>query len=258
MSIRRTLLKNPVVRRQFAKAFSQTPKESTVFELPPEQLSKIGKTISFAGYILLALTFLDYIFLIFPPRLFNPAWELNVIGHLIDSIWAPMLGLLLIFFRMPQQKIRNKELKKLSILSRLVLLMAIFYFLLVPLIITDTVRVNRDRDNQFKVLVSQQQTQLTKAQQQLNELSDEQVTKAFAKSPLVLPSDSGEAMREKILNKLKENQSITRNRAAKVNKQNNRQTIKKSLKWAIGALLAGFVFINIWDNSRWTRNQISS
>ena len=258
MSIRRTLLKNPVIRRNFQKAISQSQEEYTTFELLPEQLQKIGRTISFAGYVLLILTFLDYAFIIIPPRLFNPAWELNVISHLIESMWAPTLGFLLIFFRMPQQQIRHRDLRKLSLVSRLVLLMAIIYFLLVPLIISDTVRINRDRHNQFKSLVTQQQTKSSEIKQQLSNLSDEQVTKIFAKSPVVLPDDSGEVMREKLLNKFKLEQSNIRSQAAKINQQNNRNAIKKSIKYGIGAILSGLLFINIWENTKWTRNNLNS
>ena len=255
MSIRRTLLKNPVIRRNFAKAMSQSQQDYTSFELMPEELQKIGNLISFAGYILLSLTLIDYVFLVFPPRLFNPAWELNVIGHLIESVWAPMLGLLLIFFRMPQQKIRTKELKKLSWISRLVLLMAIVYFLLVPLIISNTVRINQDRHNQYNQLVVQQQTELSNIQQKLNDLSDEQITQTFAKSPIVLPNDSAIVMREKLLNKFKSTQSANLSQAAKINQQNNRSSFKQSIKWAIGALLSGFLFIKIWESTKWTRNK---
>ena len=57
-------------------------------------------------------------------------------------------------------------------------------------------------------------------------------------------------MRKKLLIEFKEKQSINQNKAAKVKKQHNCQAIKQSLKWAIGALLVGFLFINIWDNSK--------
>jgi hypothetical protein len=257
MSIRRTLLKNPVIRRNFARAISQSSgqREYTTFELLPEDLQKVGNAIAFAGYTLLLLTLLDYAFLVFPPRLLNPTWELNVIGHLLESVWAPMLGLLLIFFRMPQQKVSTRELKILSWISRLVLLVAIVYLLLVPLIISDTVRIHRDRYNQYNNLVKQQQTLLSNTQQKLNSLSEEQLTQAFSGSPLVLPNDSGVVMREKLLKEFKSKQAAERNQAAKINKENNRSLLKQSTKWGMGALLSGVLFIKIWENTKWTRNR---
>jgi hypothetical protein len=255
MSIRRTLLRNPVIRKNFAKVVSQSQQESQTFELAPVELQKLGNAISFTGYVLLLLTLLDYVFLLFPPQLLNPTWELNVIGHLIESVWAPMLGLLLIFFRMPQQKVDTKELTVLSLISRFLLLIAIIYLLLVPLIISDTVRIYRDRHNQYNNLVKQQQTLLSNTQQELISLSEEQVTQAFAQSPLVLPSDSGVVMREKLLKEFKSKQAAERNQAAKINRENNRSLLKQSTKWGMGALLSGILFIKIWENTKWTRNR---
>ncbi len=257
MSIRRTLLKNPVIRKNFAKVISQPSKERgyTTLELPPEDLQKVGKIVSYVGYILLLLTFIDYAFLLFPPQLFNPVWELNVIGHLVESVWAPMLGFLLIFFRMPQQKVRTKELRKLTWISRLALLMAMVYFLSVPLMISDTVRIYRERHNQYNNLVLQQKTQLSEIQQKLNSSSEEEIIQTFAKSPLVLPNDSATVMREKLFKEFKQKQSDSLEQAAKINRQNNRSSLKNSIKWGLGALLSGFLFIKIWENTKWTRNK---
>ncbi|GAB4534782.1 MAG: hypothetical protein Tsb0014_21220 [Pleurocapsa sp.] len=257
MSIRRNLLKNPVIGRFFFNLSSPSNKqEYTSFVLPLEQIQKIGNTISLSGYILLALTLIDYIFLIVPPRLFNPAWELNVIGHLIESVWAPILGFLLILFRMPDQKIYTGELKRLSIISKLALLVAIIYFLLIPLIISDTARIYRDRNHQFSSLITQQQTQLSKIEQQLGNLSDTQVTQAFGKSSVVSPNDSGEIMREKLLKKFQLEQSNNRSKVAQNKRQSNVSLVKNSVKWGIGALLSGLFFVYIWSNSKWTRNKM--
>jgi Na+-driven multidrug efflux pump len=87
--------------------------------------------------------------MLIPPHLFNPAWELNIIGHLIESVWASILGFLLILFRMPEQKIYTREFKRLSLVSKLALFVAIIYFLLIPLIISDTARIYRDRKINF-------------------------------------------------------------------------------------------------------------
>jgi hypothetical protein len=144
------IMKNTTLRRVFEKLnYPSKSKVNTSFVLLLEQIQKIGNTISLAGYIILLLTLIHYLLMLIPPHLFNPAWELNIIGHLIESVWASILGFLLILFRMPEQKIYTGEFKRLSLVSKLALFVAIIYFLLIPLIISDTARIYRDRKINF-------------------------------------------------------------------------------------------------------------
>ena len=57
------------------------------------------------GYLILLLSFLDYILLLMPPQFLNPNWELNTMGRIIEYVWAPLIAFLMIFVRLPEQKI---------------------------------------------------------------------------------------------------------------------------------------------------------
>jgi len=53
---------------------------------------KSTKIINLVGYIILLLTLLDYVFLLFPSDFFEPSWIYNIAGHLVENVWAFLLG----------------------------------------------------------------------------------------------------------------------------------------------------------------------
>jgi large-conductance mechanosensitive channel len=258
MSLRRSIRNNPILKQvsqlgKKTKTFPSSNDDYRAIELAPEIIQKISNLIPIAGYLLLTLTFLDYLALLIPLQFFNPNWELNIIGQLVESVWAPILGFLLVFYRLPPHKIRAKKLKLMSIVSWLILLLAIVYFLSIPLIISDTFRINQINFAQVTQQADQQKTQVAEMKQQLSNLSDNQVTNIFAKSPLVSPKDSSETMKGKLLTKLEQEQSSNLNKATTVYQQQKQSLFKNSFKWIIGAFLSGCFFITFWKSTDWTR-----
>ena len=102
------------------------------------------------GYGLLIVSIIDFIFLLIPPQFLNPVWEYKVIGDIVKLVPLPMFALLLIFVG---ERTNRKQIEKLplKILSWFSLVIAIFFFLLLPLIITDYVRIDQfnNAQNQF-------------------------------------------------------------------------------------------------------------
>ena len=49
--------------------------------------------VALVGYVILGLIFFDYIHLLIPPKFFNPNWEIETIGRIIETIWILLLGL---------------------------------------------------------------------------------------------------------------------------------------------------------------------
>jgi len=258
MSLRRSIRNNPVLKQvsKLGKKTKTLPSSNDNYraiELAPEISQKIGNLIPIAGYLLLTLTFLDYAALLIPLHFLNPNWELNTIGQLVESVWAPILGFLLVFYRLPPHKIRVKELKLMSIVSWLILLLAIVYFISIPLLISNTFRINQINFAQVTQQADQQKTQVAEMKQQLSSLSDNQVTNIFSKSPLVSPKDSSETMKVKLLTKLEQEQSSSLNQATTAYQQQKRSLFKNSFKWIIGAFISGWFFLIFWKSTDWTR-----
>ena len=121
---------------------SKSFRSPRIIQVATEKLERSSKMLPWIGYFILVLIFLDYVFLLIPPRFLNPTWELNIIGHLVENVWAPLLGFALVFIHR-ENNFKELELKILSWLSRLMLLMAIIYFLSAPLILSNTIKIQQ-------------------------------------------------------------------------------------------------------------------
>jgi hypothetical protein len=263
MPLSQPLRKNPLVNK--FKRFRKTSKKKqqlasinlndTSIVLSSRSLYKFISIFNLSGYLLLTLTLLDYLMLMFPLQLFYPTWELNIIGQLVESVWAILLGFLLIFFRLPKQKIKSKELKLLTFMSWLLLLTATIYCLSVPLIISDTVRLNRQNFSQLTAQVKQQEDRIAAMVNELKAIPDEQLTKAVARSPLISSTDSGDTIRAKLVAQMQQEKQKSINGAQLTYQQQKNNLFKNSARWAIEALLSGLVLIAIWHNTKWNNKK---
>lgn len=235
----------------FKKNYNQF--ESNWIQIATENIQKSSKLIPLAGYFILTLIFLDYLFLLIPPHFFNPSWELNVIGHLVENVWAPLLGFLLVFSRKPEQPIKVQEVRLLAWLSRLVLIMAIFYLLAVPLTISNTIRIQQKNFSQFTIQAEQQRSQVTKIEEQINQMPEDNLKKIIDQFPSVSATDSSETVREKLLKKLKQEQTTSFQQAKATYNQQKLSFFKTSVKWGVGALLSGIMLILVWKYTEWAR-----
>ena len=206
------------------------------------------------GYGILALTLIDYITLLVPPQLANPTWEFQTIGRLIETVWAPLLGFLLVFIRR-QGKIRAIEMRILSCLSWLALGLGVLYFLMLPLIAFDALRLDRSNTAQFNAQLNQQQAQRQQLEGQLNRLSNAELNQLLAnQNQQTAPKiSSPTALREQLLTQLNQQQQAVKSQAAASLKTQQRNLIKTAVKWGIGAAIAGGLMISIWKSSRWAR-----
>jgi hypothetical protein len=240
-----------------SKAASRKRKKNSWVQVSPEQSKEAILLLPFIGYLLLALTCLDYVFLLIPLNLFNSTWELNTIGGLVENVWAPLLGFLLIFYRPAGTKIKLREIKFLTWLSRLLLLLTVMYFLAVPLIISNTIRIEKSYFSQFNLEVEQQKTKVDVLEKQLNQLGEEEL-KAFyqqsqSQQTSALSIDSNLPLRQQLLNQLHHEQEQSFKQVETAYKQQKANLLKKSVKWGIGTIISGILFMFLWKYSRWTR-----
>jgi hypothetical protein len=240
-----------------SKVASRKRKRNTWIELTSEKLEKALNFLPWVGYLLLILTFLDYAFLLIPPNFFNPSWELNIIGSFVENVWAPLLGFLLIFSRPTGTKIKGKELKLLTWLSRLILALAVFYFLTVPLIISNTIRMQSRYFSEFKVQVEEQKIKADNLEQQLNKLPEDQLKVLFQEnqggqgfSPSI---DTSQPLRKQLLNQLKHERQKGFKQVETAYKKQKMNLLKNIVKWNISAIISGVLFVILWRYTSWVR-----
>jgi len=212
------------------------------------------------GYALLLLCSIDLLYVLLPPELLNPVWEYQTIGDLVKLVPVPLLAMMLIFYG--DTALRSKpERLALSILSWATLAVGIIFLLLVPLTVTNAVRIHSFNNNQISTQVSQQRLQLDATRKQLEKASPERL-RNLVPTPdkdgnLPDVPNSLEQAKTQILNNLnrsKEQAELQANQARANLRQN---LVKNTLKLVAESLIAGCFFIYTWTMTAWTRRKES-
>lgn len=208
--------------------------------------------VSLVGYVILGFLFFDYLHLLIPPQLLNPSWELETIGKFIETIWILLLGFMLVFFRPQQRPIKTTELKLLSFLSWVTLIIAIICFLVAPLLISNALRINQNTKTQINARLANQNEQLEQVFSEINKASDLEIN-TLLKNNQIASSSSVEESRKQLLNTVNQQQKIKTQQLKQSLKNQQLTLFKTTFKWILGAILAGIAFVSIWKYTSWTR-----
>lgn len=206
------------------------------------------------GYLLLILTFLDFIHLTIPPQFTNPNWELETMGQLVERVAIPLLGYLFVFYP-TESEIPRLEFWLWRFLSWLALLLGIFYLLMIPLGFHNTLRVDQQNVATINNRISQQTQQVEQQKKLISELNSQQLDNLLnnVKKQQQLPDISPEELQQKLLLQLETNQELSKTQAQDFRKKQRITLLKTSFKWNLGALLSGVMFIVIWYLTKWVR-----
>lgn len=207
------------------------------------------------GYGLLLFVFFDVADLLFPPRFMNPIWEFQTVGALIERVPLPLIGMALVFYG--GDSYRNKwEKLFLNLLSQAAIVIGILFLLLIPLCISDAIRINNLNSEQINTQLERQVSQVKQFQQQLNKATEQDLTNLMTRlnsqnnSPDVKNSQE---LKSRLLSEAQNSQSNMKTQAEATLKNKGFSLIKNSVKWCLGALIAGDLFIRIWQATRWAR-----
>jgi hypothetical protein len=221
---------------------------------------KSVRIVNLIGYGILILTFLDIIAIFIPPKFFDPNWELSSIGKTVEIVWAPLLAFILIFYRRQQESIELGELKILSLLSYLSLIIGIIYLVTVPLLITDTFRIARTNTGLFNKQVDVQKTQVAEITKQLNAANEEQLRDFFTNNQQEFPELKGSSVRElktSFLSQLDKKQEIIQAQIKQELTFKQQKLSKTAIKWILGAIVAGTSFLLIWQHTNWSSSIVA-
>lgn len=208
------------------------------------------------GYALLIFIFVDYIFMLIPPQFFNPNWELRIMGKIIETVYVTLLGFLLVFFRPQKQFIKQTELRILSWLSRLALLLGIICFIFAPLLISNSLRINNTNQGEMNLHLENQRQQVQQFTLQLDNLSEGQIQSLWAKNHQNSAPNKNislERQKEQLISKINSVEQTRKQQFQQKLKSTKRSLFKMTLKWIIGTIVAGACFISIWKYTEWAR-----
>ncbi|MDM9379968.1 HpsJ family protein [Chlorogloeopsis sp. ULAP01] len=220
------------------------------------------QSISFSrwiGYGFLLLSSFDLVETLLPLYLMNPLWEFNTLGNLVEHVPVPLIGLVLVFHGNEYWRYRW-EIPVLKFLSWFALLLGILFLLLIPLGIVNTIRIDRQNATQINYQVKEQMSQI----QQIKDTLARAETKADIEAIGTLIDTQERLFDIKDFRKLEQAKTWLSNFVASFEKKTIMQAeaarysrrlglLKRSIKWNLGALVAGVLFIYIWRGTGWLR-----
>lgn len=207
------------------------------------------------GYGLLLFVLCDLIDVVFPPHIMDPIWEFETLGAVVERVPLPLIGLVLVFYG--EANFRAKwELTVLNLLSRASLIVGVLFLLLIPLCISDALRINKINNDRVNTPITQQLSQLQQFEEQLGKATANDLESLLARlnaqggSPDI---KNPQELKSRLSTEIYKTQKTLKTQAETTRRTRRLALIKSSVKWSIGALIAGDLFIRIWQATRWAR-----
>ena len=210
------------------------------------------------GYCLLILFILDIISVAIPLKFTDSAWELSVYGQIIERVPILLFSFPFIFFgeysaRMKWEQIATK------IISWMALVIAIIFFLGIPLGIVNTFRVQTIQQGEVIAKAAQQTGPIQEIAERLNKANtDTEIRNVLrATNPqqqaLVSQITNPEETKKKLLTEITTSISQIQSQSDVVKRRIGTSLWKNSIKWSIVALLSGLFILYVWGQSKWAR-----
>ncbi|MGB3756691.1 MAG: HpsJ family protein [Rivularia sp. (in: cyanobacteria)] len=214
--------------------------------------------IRWIGYGLLILALFDVIEMFIPARFMNPNWEFQTIGALVERVAVPLIGFAFVFLAGLNER-GKKEGIILKFLSWLTLLLGIIYFITVPLGVINTVRIHKQNNNQITVRLNQQKTVIEQVKKNLDgPVTEAQMQQLLARlnggnAPEIKSPEELQQAKQQLSTFINKGESALETQVQSARSNQSLNLLKKSVKWNLGALIAGALFITIWRSTAWAR-----
>jgi hypothetical protein len=214
----------------------------------------------YIGYGLLTLFLLNLATILYPLQLMNPEWEFGIMGQLVDRAPIALIALALIFAGEKTQRTRWER-PLVRLLSWLTLIISVAYFLMIPLLVVDGIRIARQNRTQVEEQLTEITGEISTVQQRLEQANtQEQLQTLFTQ----LQSEQGitptnvqdlETARQELSTELANSDRELRTQAQDTLQSLSQQLIRNAAKWIVGALIIGTLFLTLWRCTRWARLQ---
>jgi hypothetical protein len=197
------------------------------------------------GYGLLALAFFDLIETFMSLELMNALSQFQTIGILVERVPVTLIGLVLVFFGGLEERNRLETLL-LKCLSWLTLLVGILFILLIPLGIGNTVQINNILVAQVNTQYEQKISQAKGFEERVKQATPENILDIVKRQGGPVAGKNPQQIKDEILSKVDKSKADFKAQADASKSQQQRSWLRKSVKWNLGALISGFLFISIW------------
>jgi len=221
----------------------------------PKQVEEFSYSlIRFVGYALLGLSLFQCFDILVPLSFTDPVWEFYTQGKLVELTTILFLSLLLIFCRR-EGNVRKSEMRLLKFLSWCCLVLAIFYFCMIPLGAINSARIIERNESYVAYQLAQQNQKVGEAKTQIKESSEEQIANMLSslkqKNPKLQLNE--QQFRNQLIQQVSQQEEQIKQQAETKNSSQKLKLLKESIKWNLGAALAGTLFILFWRLTLWAR-----
>ena len=203
------------------------------------------------GYGLLLLTLFDVIVAFIPLQLSNPGWQFQTAGGFVERSAVPLIGFILVFYE-NQESRKKRELLILKLLSWLALVIGVFYFALVVIFFITPPNLNDRSQAQVSAQFDPRITQVQQIQAQVGKAEPAQL-EALMKNNRVPAGTDPQAFKAKVLQEAATAEQNFKAQAAITNSGQRLALFKNAIKWGLGAMVTGVLFIRIWAGTAWAR-----
>jgi hypothetical protein len=208
------------------------------------------------GYILLLVTLIIYINALIPFAPGNPSWQLSVMGVWVQNMAFPILGFTLIFYGGAEARLKREGLF-VKALSFGALLVALLFFLLLPVGLSATNRIYNQGKTQLSQGLDQQLNLLQQIQERMTAAnSNDQIVSVIqqmqgqaAPPSLANPQQT----KKELLGQLNQARTNLKNTVAQQEQQQQFGLVKNFLQQAMLAAVGVGIFIRLWWITRWAR-----
>ncbi len=201
------------------------------------------------GYGLLLLTLFDVVSAVIPPQFSNPGWQFQTAGGFVERSAVPLIGFILVFYDNLEFR-KKRELIVLRLLSWVALLTGVFYLALVIVFFITPPTLNDLAQKQINAQFEPRIAQAKQIQAQLKTLQPAQIEAAMKANRIAGDPQAFKATQEQ--NAATTEKNLTLQSTLTSNSQ-RLTLIKNAVKWALGALVSGVLFIRIWAGTDWAR-----
>ena len=204
----------------------------------------------FVGYGLLLLTLFDVVSAVIPPQFSSPGWQFQTAGGFVERSAVPLIGFILVFYDNHEAR-KKRELIVLRILSWIALLSGVFYFALVVVFFITPPTLNDISQKQVTAQYEPRIAQAKQIQTQLSKAEPAQI-EALMKNNRVTGT-TVEMFKSKVMQEAVTAEKNLTTQADLTNSSQRMALFKNAIKWGLGALVTGVIFVRIWAGTAWAR-----
>ena len=204
------------------------------------------------GYVLLLLSVFDTIESAIPLSLMNPEWELQFMGSVVERSPVPLLGFMFVCFAEYLRRTRWSRPVAMGV-SWAALVVGIGFILMVPLIVSNTFRMETRTAAQVKAQLDQQFSQTQGLEAALTSASGENLTEMLRRMGRLSEGQSPEEARDAVMGEVVKARQTLQSRADEAMANQKLTLTKRSYKWVVQASVVGGLLVYFWWGMGWVR-----